>query len=121
MGLLCSVNVFPSHRGKGISNVIYHAIDSWLIHGVSRSDDTSRRRHFSSVHVACSAPETIYLSQKHGYELIADFKYDQESRLIEQFAGCSLAEAMPGIENADMLKRHRGELPKIEYYVKEGQ
>ena len=69
MALVCSVVVFPAFRSRGITNLIYQGLDSWLANGVKTTKWGIRK--YSSIHISCSAPETMHLCQKHGYERIA--------------------------------------------------
>lgn len=82
MGLLASVAVFKPCRGQGLSNLIYQALDHFLENGLPRSD--GGYYHISTVHVMCSAPETMHLCQKYGYLKEAEFFYSQEGKTIER-------------------------------------
>ena len=118
MGLLASVAVFKSSRGQGLSNLIYQALDHFLLNGLPRSNGESCR--ISSVHVMCSAPETMHLCQKYGYLREVEFTYRHEGKAIERELGCTdIKEVLKGLDREEIKQRFKEEEPRIEYYTKE--
>ncbi|TNV76292.1 hypothetical protein FGO68_gene9478 [Halteria grandinella] len=122
MALLNSVAVFHPFRGKGISNVIYQACDEMLIFGglrKSQPDFEGDLHPISSLHVMCSAPETIHLCKKYGYEMYSKFIYEERKTIIEGYGQVAdYREVAWGLENEIVKSRFR-EVPCIEYYAKE--
>ena len=69
------------------------------------------------MHIGCSAPETMHLCEKFGYEKISEVIYSQEMDLILSYG--KLEEAMPGHGSKEVAEKFRGSEPRLEYWVKE--
>ena len=116
IGEIFSVGVFKPFRGLGIANFMYTALDHIMKEGLPISDEN--RLFFTSMHIGCSAPETMHLCQKFGYEKISEVIYSQEMDLILSHG--KLEEAMPGHGSPIVAEKFRGTEPRLEYWVKKG-
>lgn len=112
-----SVAVFQKYRGKGICSFIYEALDTFLQHGIPTS--AGGIRFTSRIHIACSAPETMHLCQKHGYEKLAEVNFTKEKAFLERLSDAPFSEIVPRIGDEGVAKRMRGGDIRNEYYVKE--
>lgn len=97
--------------------MIYQALDQILEHGMQSKQNHTR--YFTSMHIGCSAPETMHLCKKNGYFMLSQFIYSQETKFIEVCCpGVKIEEVMPGIGKELVKSKFRESLPRIEYYVK---
>jgi hypothetical protein len=109
-----SVGVFKPFRGQGVARFMYEALDHILMAGLPTSRD--HLQHFTSIHIGCSAPETMHLCEKFGYNKISEVVYSQEMDLILSHG--ALEVAMPGHGNKEVADKFRGTEPRLEYWVK---
>jgi hypothetical protein len=122
MALLSSIGVFKEFRGRGIGNVIYQACDHILIFGLlkSKPDFEGETYPIPYIHVECSAPETIHLCEKYGYEKLAAFIYSMKTVILEGYGQGPIETIIPGLQSDTVKARFKGEEPSIVYFVKEG-
>lgn len=73
IGEVYSVGVFKPFRGQGVARFMYAALDHILMAGLPTSRDHTQ--HFTSIHIGCSAPETMHLCEKFGYTKISEVVY----------------------------------------------
>jgi len=73
IGEVYSVGVFKPFRGQGVARFMYAALDHILKAGLPTS--RYRLQHFTSMHIGCSAPETMHLCEKFGYTKISEVVY----------------------------------------------
>ena len=73
IALVYSVGVFKPFRGQGVARFMYAALDHILKAGLPTS--RYRLQHFTSMHIGCSAPETMHLCEKFGYTKISEVVY----------------------------------------------
>ena len=60
-------------RGQGVARFMYSALDHILKAGLPTS--RYHLQHFSSMHIWCSAPETMHLCEKFDYTKISEVVY----------------------------------------------
>ena len=110
-----SVGVFKPFRGQSVARFMYTALDHILKEGLPISD--TEKLNFTYMHIGCSAPETMHLCEKFGYQKIAEVIYSQEMETILQHG--ELEEAMPGHWSKEVAEKFRGTEPRLEYWVKQ--
>ena len=68
------------------------------------------------MHIGCSAPETMHLCEKFGYDKISEVIYEKEYETIETFG--KVEEIMPNLKSKEITDKFRGTTPRLEYWVK---
>ena len=93
---------------------MYQGLDHILKEGLPVSDKD--KLNFTVMHIGCSAPETMHLCEKFGYQKISEVIYSQEMDTVLSFGELSVA--MPGFGSKVVAEKFRGGEPRLEYWVK---
>ena len=117
IALVYSVGVFKPFRDQGVARFMYAALDHILRVGLPTS--RYHLKHFTSIHIGCSAPETMHLCEKFGYTKISEVVYSQEMELILSHGPLDIV--MPGHGSKEVAEKFRGTEPRLEYWVKMAQ